>query len=161
MLTLLIVDIDPDIMRTIHLVLLNLQHSELNKKGQLKVILHFRGDKAVELDMMKPIDQEYHEFDEAFKGLESVDADFTAALNMDGAGRVIVMSPEGRRRGLDEVFKEAGRHATVVVGGFTEGDYVSEVYSHADYKVSLGDQLLKIPDVIKQVIENYEKGLEE
>jgi rRNA small subunit pseudouridine methyltransferase Nep1 len=74
---------------------------------------------------------------------------------VDGIGPefVIALSPTGEKVPLDEVFAQIrGREMVIIIGGFPEGDYRSPVYEMADRSISLGEELLTVPDVTAQLL---------
>ncbi len=74
--------------------------------------------------------------------------------------KAVVFSPQGELT-LDEMVEKYGRDVLLVVGGFTEErDFKSDVYARADATVSLGGDFLPIPEVIKRIIQAYEKKAE-
>ena len=70
--------------------------------------------------------------------------------------KVLVFSPRGRRSDLSKVLKNKEEGWTAVIGGFTEGDFLSPVYQRADEVVSLGDKLLTVPLVLCQALNALE-----
>jgi rRNA pseudouridine-1189 N-methylase Emg1 (Nep1/Mra1 family) len=66
---------------------------------------------------------------------------------------VVVMSPEGRLTPLRDLLPATGaEEVAIVIGGFPEGDFKSPVYDLADFKVSLGPELLTISAVGSEVL---------
>ena len=87
----------------------------------------------------------HHEDEDLDEILESVDS------------KIIAFSPKGKLT-LDEMIdKYSDGNILLVVGGFTEGDFKSDVYSRSDDTASLGEELLEVPVVIEKIIEAYEK----
>jgi rRNA pseudouridine-1189 N-methylase Emg1 (Nep1/Mra1 family) len=79
--------------------------------------------------------------------------DLKALLGRLMPDAVIVLTPSGERNDLRRVLSgSGGKHLAVIIGGFPEGDFHSPVYQMADVKVSLGDELLTVPDVTSQVL---------
>jgi rRNA pseudouridine-1189 N-methylase Emg1 (Nep1/Mra1 family) len=58
---------------------------------------------------------------------------------------VIALSLEGEDTPLEQVYKKGElMQVTFLVGGFSEGDFTSNVHELADIEVSLGKDLLKV-----------------
>lgn len=76
-----------------------------------------------------------------------------ALLRSERLDAVIVMSPVGKKENLGQILSRLGeKEIGIVIGGFPEGDYLSPVYELADLVVSLGDEILTVPDVTAQVL---------
>jgi len=148
MLSIMLAETDPEIMRDLHAILVSLQESSLAKEGKLRVIVHFKDNKI--LEPAREVDLENLEFK---KGT------FDDALYIAKPDKIVVMSPDGKDS-LDVFSKfNSKENILVVVGGFTEGDLSENVYKHADYVVSLSKDLLKIWTVVNEVVAEYEKNL--
>lgn len=82
--------------------------------------------------------------------------DLTEVLESLGLGKtkVLAFSPEGRLT-LAQAVERYGQNVLLVIGGFPEGDFKSDVYRYSDDTVSLGPKLLEIPTVIDTVIRAY------
>jgi len=65
---------------------------------------------------------------------------------------LIVMTPDGR-----DPFSNIGRisDVTVLIGGFRVGELAQAVLASANYRVSLGPDLLTVPEVIKRILDSY------
>jgi rRNA small subunit pseudouridine methyltransferase Nep1 len=154
----------PDI---VHSFLLLAQSSRACEQGKLRSYLHTRGDEVVLVGCRYRPEQSYVAFLGSLgtlfeKGeLGSVEnglrlersmglKDLIYRLNPD---EVIALTPLGTESDLREVLRDASeRHLAVIIGGFPEGDYRSQVYEMAEVKVSLGKELLTVPDVTSQVL---------
>jgi rRNA small subunit pseudouridine methyltransferase Nep1 len=65
----------------------------------------------------------------------------------------VVMSPGGRQTPLRDLLPATGaEEVAIIIGGFPEGDFKSPVYDMADYKISLGPELLTITAVESEVL---------
>jgi rRNA small subunit pseudouridine methyltransferase Nep1 len=154
----------PDI---VHSFLLLAQGSRACNDGKLASFIHTRGGEVITVGRKYRPDQNYisflHSLGELFeKGridgeeeglvLER-DMDLKALLGRLRPEEVIVLTPSGDKQDLRQVLNRADeKHLAVIIGGFPEGDYHSPVYQMADAKVSLGEELLTVPDVTSQVL---------
>jgi rRNA small subunit pseudouridine methyltransferase Nep1 len=154
----------PDI---VHSFLLLAQGSEACKQGRLRAYIHTRGDEVVFVGSGYRPDHNYITFLRSFgelldngevgegeEGLRLVrNMDFKGLIRALSPDRVIALSPSGNERDLARSLKSSlEKHLAVIIGGFPEGDYHSPVYELADERVSLGDELLTVPDVTSQVL---------
>jgi rRNA small subunit pseudouridine methyltransferase Nep1 len=154
----------PDI---VHSFLLLAQGSRACAEGKLRSYVHTRGDEVVLVGSEYRPEQSYIDFLRSFGELLEKGAigetktglrleremDLRALVGRLNAKKVIVLSPSGEERELRELFQGSGHdHLVVIIGGFPEGDYRSPVYEIADEKVSLGEELLTVPDVTSQVL---------
>lgn len=154
----------PDI---VHSFLLLAQGSRACRDGNLASYIHTRGDEVIRVGTRYEPDQNYIAFLRSFgelfeKGnidggegglaLER-DTDLRTLLERLMPDEVIALAPSGERLDLRQVLGGSKqKHLAVIIGGFPEGDYHSPVYQMADVKVSLGDELLTVPDVTSQVL---------
>lgn len=159
MLTILLAETDPKIKKVLHVVLLNLQSSILNNEGRLRVFIHFRDNRILELARNVEIPLNFGEFEKFFESLESKKGTFEDILDVISPDEVVVMSPSGKED--IEIFSnfDIEDDVLVVVGGFTEGDLSANIYDKADYVVSLSKKLLKIWTVVNEVVVTYEKNI--
>jgi len=154
----------PDI---VHSFLLLAQNSKACREGRLRSYIHTRGDEVVLIGSRYRPDQDYISFLRSFgelldngmigSGEEGLRLErYIDLRSLIGAlmpDQVIALTPWGVKRDLTEVLKPSvEKHLAVVIGGFPEGDFHSPVYEMTDEKVSLGDELLTVPDVASQVL---------
>jgi rRNA small subunit pseudouridine methyltransferase Nep1 len=150
-----------------HSFLLLAQSSQPNREGRLRFFVHTRGDEVIRFGRRVMIEQDYMAFlamlSELFeKGSQGsgeeriqVETHMTLSELLRGIGPAltVVMSPIGEKVELSRVLKESlEKEVVVIIGGFPEGDYRSPAYELADRTVSLGDELLTVPDVTAQVL---------
>lgn len=150
-----------------HSFLLLAQSSKVNREGRLRVFVHTRGDEVIRVGPKAHIDQDYMAFlkmmTELFEnggvgsGEERIEIErqmtLAELLQEIQADLVVAMSPSGERVELRAVLRDGKPdEAVVMIGGFPEGDYKSPVHQLADIGVSLGDELLTVPDVTAQVL---------
>jgi rRNA small subunit pseudouridine methyltransferase Nep1 len=154
----------PDI---VHSFLLLAQGSKACREGKLKPYIHTRGEEVVFVGSSYRPDPNYISFlrslgelldDGAFgAGEEGLrlerDLSLTALIALLKVDKVIVLTPSGLKRDLSEaLLPSTDEHMAVIIGGFPEGDFRSPAYEIADEKISLGDELLTVPDVTSQVL---------
>lgn len=154
----------PDIVHSFLVLALN---SRQAREGQLGVFVHTRGDEVIRFGKKARVDQNYLAFlgmmgrllDEGGigEGEERVTMEermtLKALLQEIGPDLAIAMSPSGERLSLaDALHDNAGKKVAIIIGGFPEGDFRSPVYGIADMVISLGDELLTVPDVTAQVL---------
>lgn len=139
--------------------------SPLRGKG-LEVMVHTRQDKLLIFGQDASVPADYLQFlqlldplmrngsiGEGEAAIRLLDASFEKVV--DGRN-VLVFSPQGRRSDLSKVLKSKEEGWTAVIGGFTEGDFLSPVYQRADEVVSLGGELLTVPLVLCQALNALE-----
>ncbi len=154
----------PDI---VHSFLLLAQGSEACKQGRLRAFVHTRGDEVVFVGGRYRPEPSYVPFLRSFgrlleegtigEGEEGLrlerDMDLGSLIKRLSPDQVIALSPSGNERDLAKALSPSSQmHLAVIIGGFPEGDYHSPVYELADIVVSLGDELLTVPDVTAQVL---------
>ena len=154
----------PDI---VHSFLLLTQSSRPFLEGRMRVLVHTRGDEVICFGPKSRVESSYVAFlrsmSELFErcALGTEEAGIMLrehqplAELLEGIGPeiVIALSPTGEKVPLEEVFAQLrGKETVIMIGGFLEGDYRSPVYEMADRSISLGEELLTVPDVTAQVL---------
>jgi len=154
----------PDI---VHSFLLLAQGSRACAEGKLRSYIHTRGDEVVLVGSGYRPEQSYVDFLRSFgellengtmgeskTGLQlEREMNLRALVGRLRADKVIALAPSGQQRDLREVLRGAeDHHLVVIIGGFPEGDFRSPVYEIADEAISLGEELLTVPDVTSQVL---------
>jgi rRNA small subunit pseudouridine methyltransferase Nep1 len=150
-----------------HAFLLLAQGSKACREGRLRCYIHTKGDEVIFvggayrpdpnylsflLSISKLIDSGAIGAGEERLRLER-DMDLRTLIGSLKVDAVVALTPSGRKLDLSEVLLPSiDEHLAVIIGGFPEGDYESPVYEMADYKVSLGDELLTVPDVTSRVL---------
>jgi rRNA small subunit pseudouridine methyltransferase Nep1 len=128
----------PDI---IHTLLMVVQDSILNRERQIRIIIHTRMNKIITINPETRLPRSYNRFTGLIESLlvkgqiESDGAVLMAicegtledALRMVKSQSVIVFSPSGEKKTIDEITGE--NETTYIIGGFAEGDYISDAYS--------------------------------
>ncbi|MDD1755787.1 MAG: hypothetical protein LUQ39_03000 [Methanomassiliicoccales archaeon] len=150
-----------------HSFLLLAQGSRACREGRLRCYIHTRGDEVVFVGGAYRPDPNYLSFLLSFgKLIDSGaigagedglrlerDMDLRTLIGLLKADKIVALTPSGLKHDLSEVLLPSiDEHLAIIIGGFPEGDYQSPVYEMADYKVSLGDELLTVPDVTSRVL---------
>jgi Uncharacterized conserved protein, COG1756 len=157
----------PDII--FHLLQVALE-SILSKRGQLAVIIHTRNDIIISVNPRTRLPKSYNRFvglmEDLFeKGiisgqdevlLKTEAGDWKHAISL-GSGQRILLSPRGVNTGIREIFRSGpGEDRTVVIGGFSQGDFLSDVYSLGS-GISIFPEELTIWSVAMEAICQYER----
>ncbi len=160
----------PDI---IHHFLTMALESILNKRGQLRVWIHTRTDRIIEISPEIRLPKSYNRFvglveDLYDKGeiragdstlLKLRNGNVDDLLSLAGAENVKVLSPTGERTEIRSIFEDGQADQTVIMGGFSEGDYRSDIYSLGS-AFSIFDEELTIWTVASELIAQYERDFD-
>lgn len=154
----------PDI---IHIFLLMALDSILNRTGGLRVRIHTRNNLVIDISPDTRLPRAYNRFIGLFEKLfqeKKIVAEGKTLLGISEAslgtiiseaeGRVVVMAPGSEVRQIESVI-ESPLPITVVIGGFSEGDYRSDLNSFE--KLSIFKDELTIWSVGMEVITQYER----
>ncbi len=155
----------PDII--FHLLMTSLE-SILNKKSGLRVIIHTRNNIIIEISPSIRLPKSYNRFvglmedlfDKGAVGSQSetlmkvARGNWRDAMSIAG-GEPILLSPRGIPRKISEVFHGEGDKA-VIIGGFSQGDFISDVYSLGS-GISIYPDELTIWSVAMESICQYER----
>ncbi len=151
----------PDI---VHNCLSLCQNSNLNRKGVLRVYVHTRDDKVIEVEPGADIPPNYIKFlndmgtllmGGSVPGFTVTSRNFKDLIQELSADLVIALTPSGRERSMKEMFETRSTGTVLaVIGGFPEGDYRSPVYKVADVMVSLGPRQMRVPEVVSEVLQS-------
>ncbi len=154
----------PDIAHAFLSLTLN---SRQRTDGHLDVLVHTRGDIAIRFARKATVSKDYVKFlatiTDLFEqghvgtgeGLITMQKDrpLPRLLESERLDIIIAMSPTGKKKDLGSVLARLqGKEVGILIGGFPEGDYLSPVYELADMAVSLGDEILTVPEVTAQVL---------
>ncbi len=155
----------PDIFHT----LLNVvSESILNREGKLRVYIHTRNNRVITVNPETRIPKSYNRFvglieDLFLKGEIVSDGktllrveNLTASemISKYSSGRKVVMWPVGDRTPVESIVSDT--NVTVIIGGFAEGDYVSDLSSVGE-KCSIYPEELTIWTVASELICSYER----
>lgn len=160
----------PDI---VYLFLSVVMESILNKKGELKVWIHTRNNRIIEVAPDVRLPKSYNRFiglieDLYEKGeirsnekllLKVHNGDVRKLLELSGSRNLKIFSPKGEKTSLNSFFDPTDRDQSVMVGGFSEGDFRSDVYSLGDSCSIFGDELT-IWSVAMEAIAQYERDFD-
>ncbi len=160
----------PDI---VHFFLLLALESALNKRGLLRAFVHTRNDELMVVDPSTRLPKNYPRFiglmetlfidgcvPTSGKVLLKLEGgySFKRCINEISHSKVIILSERGKREKLDMHFK-GKEDVLCVIGGFSRGDFRSDVYSLADEVVSIFDEPLTAWTVTSELIVNYENAV--
>ncbi|MEM3445505.1 MAG: 16S rRNA methyltransferase [Thermoplasmata archaeon] len=161
----------PDI---VHFFLLLALDSILNQKGQLRVYVHTRNNELILVDPLTRLPKNYPRFVGLIESLFNnwvvpskempllklmPGYTFEKCLSYIPKSRVIVFSPKGKLVSLEKYFREIkDEDLLCVIGGFPEGDFLSNVYAYADDVLSISEQTLTVWTVLSEILVNYENA---
>jgi len=142
------------------------QSSIANKRGYVRLFVHTRNDEILTIGQKAHVPQNYLEYlgfmDELMEkgriGTGEEEISISKGTYMELMDRInvdvtVVMSPQGRHTPLKDLLSATGaEEVAVIVGGFPEGSFKSPVFDLADYKISLGPELLTITAVGSEVL---------
>lgn len=155
----------PDI---VHFFLMLCMDSDLSAEGRLRVFVHTRNNDVIAINPETRLPPHYPRFVGLMESLyehrvvpsrenallelrENVPLEtLVAALRPD---EVLVLAPEGEQVPLHEKFASIkGERVVVIIGGFSKGDYRSDLSKFPHTKVSLGPRLLKVWTVTSKIL---------
>ena len=157
----------PDILYHFLMVVMD---SILNKKGEMRVFVHTRGDKIIEVSPEVRLPKSYNRFvgvmEDLFeKGtiktgettlLRLIDGNLSRLMEISGGRNARILAPKGKREKISSVLQKGELNQTVIIGGFSEGDFRSDVYALGE-ALSIYDEELTIWSVAMEVIAQYER----
>ncbi len=161
----------PDI---VHFVLMLALESVLNRRDLLRVYVHTRNDEFITFDPSTRLPKNYPRFVGLMESLFSEgvapsrgepllmlhkDYSFERCIEVIPHSRVVVLSPDGEKVRLKSYFK-GSEDMLCIVGGFSKGDFKSDVRSNADEIISIYDESLTAWTVVSELIVNYENALD-
>ncbi len=160
----------PDI---VHFFLLLGLESVLSHKGLLRIFVHTRNDELIVVDPTTRLPKNYPRFVGLMESLladKTVPSRGTPLLKLNEGysfkrcldeiphSEVIVLSEQGKRVRLNQHFS-GKKDLLCVIGGFSRGDFRSDVYSGADEVISIFEEPLTVWTVTSELIVNYENAL--
>jgi len=143
--------------------------SILNKRRGLTIYVHTKKDKVLWFNPEVNLPKSYNRFigliEDLFKKgeiksegktlISIKDESFEELLKTSQKGELMVLSPSGEPRRLANFFDGRGDR-TVIIGGFSEGDYTSPVYEISkSYKIF--NEELTIWTTAMEMIAQYER----
>lgn len=151
-------------------ILLNVAlESILNKEGKLRIFVHTKNDLVISVNPITRVPKSYNRFiglmEDVFRKGAIVSGENTllslekrnlkSLVELAGKGRIITMWPKGKPVPASEIF-ESGEDATVIIGGFSEGDFRSDISNFGE-ALSIYSSELTIWTVASEIIVNYER----
>ncbi len=163
----------PDI---VHVTLLNLLGSPLNKEGKLRVFIHTINDLVIFIDPKMKVPRNYHRFvglmeqlldvgkvppdaEEPLMYVKNMTLKRLVKNHLKKKG-IILMSEDGELVSPDQVAETALKEdLPVVIGGFPHGDYNLEAHLLAKHKFSIYPSSLDTWVVADRIVEAWERKL--
>jgi rRNA small subunit pseudouridine methyltransferase Nep1 len=160
----------PDI---VHFFLLLGLESVLSRRGLLRVFVHTRNDELIAVDPTTRLPKNYPRFVGLMESLFMEKAvpsrgapllklsegySFKRCLDEIPHSEVVVFSEQGKRIRLSQYFR-GKEDLLCVIGGFSKGDFISDVYSGTDEVISIFEEPLTVWTVESELIVNYENAL--
>ncbi|MGA1866602.1 MAG: 16S rRNA methyltransferase [Thermoplasmatota archaeon] len=170
----------PDI---VHQFLLLSLDSILNQQGRLGIFVHTRNDQLLTVDATTRLPKNYNRYSGLFEELlqtgsipsgrkpliRTIDGmDLRSSIEFARSGidpdgsrtRVVLLHPEGEVRESWDIFRriireEGKKHIICLVGGFSDGDFRSDVDENSDIKLVLPGGLLKVWTVISELLVGF------
>jgi rRNA small subunit pseudouridine methyltransferase Nep1 len=154
----------PDI---VYLFLEMATESILNKNRGLDIFIHTRDNFIMHINGETNLPRSYNRFQGLIEDLfrkKSIEYNGTDLLSMKEGklipflngldGKTVVLSPDGKESRLSGIIDN--ENLNVIIGGFSQGDYISDVYSNFNaYRIF--DEELTIWSVGMEVISQYER----
>ncbi len=141
--------------------------SEHRAKGRLEVLVHTRDNVVIRFARKAKVEKDYirflgaltelFELGEIGEGDERISIEMGTSLQklLEGEGLdiIIALSPTGKKEDLGTTLSRIrGKAVGILIGGFPDGDFLSPACQIADLAISLGDEVLTVPDVTAQVL---------
>ncbi len=162
----------PDI---IHITLLNVLGTPLNKKDLLKTYIHTIDNHIIEICSKIRLPRNYNRFvgliEQLYK-LKNIpqDRDFLLSLykedleslvNRLKPSRVFALSTVGKLKRAGEIGKMLAKEdkPMIIIGGFPHGHFRKETLNLADNIISIGEEVLDASIVASRIIYEYEVSI--
>jgi rRNA small subunit pseudouridine methyltransferase Nep1 len=158
----------------IHFFLMLCLDSDLTAEGRLRVFVHTRNDDVIAVNPETRLPPHYPRFVGLIESLyeqrvvpskdnpllelrQGVSLDtLVNALKPD---QVVVMTPSGEESSLiDEFASVKGERVVVILGGFSKGDFRSDLSKLKPKSISLGKRMLKVWTVTSKVLCGIEQA---
>ncbi len=157
----------PDI---IYHLLAVVMESILNKKGGMHTWIHTRNNLILEISPDTRLPKSYNRFaglmEDLFeKGeikyeektlLKIHNGDVKKMIELAGAEHLKILSPKGDMTSVSELVNPEIKDASFLIGGFSEGDFISDVYGISE-SYSIFEEELTIWSVAMEIIAQYER----
>lgn len=163
----------PDLL---HYFLLTALDSPLNRDGQLRLFVHCRHDKILRVNPATQLPQSYNRFlglmEQLFEKGRVGDSENTFFELGDGTVSdilkeiepdfVCLLSENGEKKQPKDIGKELAKHKqpVVIVGGFTHGDFRTDVGPMATKTYCIDPDLMKAWTVSTRMIYVYEDAID-
>ncbi|MGC8608617.1 MAG: 16S rRNA methyltransferase, partial [Thermoplasmata archaeon] len=155
----------PDI---IYILLEVTQESILNRRNMLRTYIHTRNDFIITVNPLTRVPKSYNRFIGLFEDLfrkgtiGTMDKTLLSlhkgklsdAVSEVGSDRVILLSPRGETKRISDFINE--EDTTVIIGGFSEGDFLSDTKKFREQYSIFNDELT-IWSVGFEMIASYER----
>ena len=156
----------PDIF---HMFLNVVQDSILNRKGLLSVRIHTKNNIIIRIEQETRVPKSYNRFAGLMEKLlvsgktETPDGKILMSAQegkwdklLEKGMKNILLSPKGIKRSVSEICRE--KDLNIFIGGFSDGDFTSDVYSRIE-SFSIFDDELTIWTVACKIVGTYENIL--
>ncbi|MEM0139853.1 MAG: 16S rRNA methyltransferase [Ferroplasma sp.] len=154
----------PDI---IYLFLQMAMESILNKSHKMEIYIHTRDNYIISINPDTNLPRSYNRFIGLFEDLykkKSIEFNGNTLLSIkEGSlidlvkamdGYTFALSPHGKDSTMSEIISQ--NNINVIIGGFSQGDYLSDVYSNFEAMKIFGSELT-IWSVGMEIIAQYER----
>lgn len=145
--------------------------SMLNKTGKLRVWIHTRDDRIIEISPEIRLPKSYNRFvglmEDLFEKEEIKAGEKTLLriargnvadlLKLSGSDNLKILSPKGERVSVTGFFADNNEEQSIMIGGFSEGDFRTDVYGLGK-SYSIFDEELTIWTVAMEIIAQYERN---
>ncbi len=160
----------PDI---VHLFLLIVNDSILNKEGMLRIFVHTRNDELISIDPEMRVIRNYDRFkglmEQLFKkgvvpnkenALMNLRRGMSLKETLDeiNPDKKIAFSSKGKETSIHDYFRMdlKTKNIACIIGGFPKGGFVSPINELVDDVISIHQEMLSSWTVASEVIVNYE-----
>ena len=153
----------PDIVHDSLMLLLSSEHLQ---HGELSTRVHTIEDKVLAFEEGSRVPEDFVAFKKALAALLSSRANrnelgwtmeaerpLEKLVEDIGADAIILLSPRGQIIPLRALLNELHHlDLVIIIGAFPEGDFRSDAYSIAHHVVSLGEEEMTVPSVIRELL---------
>lgn len=145
--------------------------SILNKQGGLRVWIHTRTNSIIEVSPNTRLPKSFNRFIGLFEDLFEKgeiryeeqpllrihQGDVKKLMELAGAENMKILSPKGKMTTVSTLVDPGHNEASFIIGGFSEGDFTSDVYGLAE-SFSIYKEELTIWSVAMEIIAQYERA---
>ncbi len=159
----------PDI---VHVCILSALDTPLNREGALKLYIHTRHDKVIDIDPKTRIPRSYNRFiglmEQLFitKGVPPEDPLMTLSekslekkINEINPDKTLAFTNKGRETSRNQIFSNFGREKDIcaIIGGFPHDEFISNIEKVAEEILSIYPEPLDAVTVLNHIIQFYEE----